>query len=69
MGIENKGTKMFLGLEQEFLAVPIEDFEKREDLKWTGRALVGTTPARNQQLCQHYYGRLPERVEQALHDA
>ena len=60
---------MFLGLEQEFFAVPIEDFEKREDLKWLGRALVGTNPARNQQMSQHYYGRIPERVEKALHDA
>ena len=60
---------MLLGLEQQFFAIPEEDFNKREDLKWLGRALVGTNPARHQQLSQHYYGKIPDNVEDALQDS
>ena len=62
LGIEHLGSKIFLGLEQEFFAVAEEAYEKREDLKWLNRALVGTVPAKNQQLSQHYYGKMPDNV-------
>ena len=68
LGVEATGTKMFLGLEQEYFVVPTEAFEKREDLKWLGRAVVGTNPARNQQLSQHYYARMPSIIEKTLEE-
>ena len=60
---------MFLGLEQEFFVISKDAFDKREDLRWTNRALVGTVPARNQQLSQHYYGKIPTKIEIALEEA
>lgn len=53
---------MFLGLEQEYFVIPTEAYNKREDLKWLGRAVVGTNPGRNQQLSEHYYARMPSAV-------
>lgn len=66
LGVEATGTKMFLGLEQEYFVIPTEAYNKREDLKWLGRAVVGTNPGRNQQLSEHYYARMPSAVEKAL---
>ena len=68
LGVKHQGSKMFLGLEQEFFAISEDAYEKREDLKWLGRVLVGTNPARNQQTCQHYYAKIPHAVEQALEE-
>ena len=66
IGVDSICAKMFLGLEQEFFAIPKEYYDKREDLRWCNRAIVGTVPARNQQLSQHYYAKIPEKVEAAL---
>jgi glutamine synthetase len=41
LGVENSGTVMALGLEQEFFAIPREAYLKRIDIRSTGRALVG----------------------------
>ena len=48
-----------VGFEQEFFVIPKESFDKRQDLKWLGRCLVGSAPIRNQQLGEHYYGKMP----------
>jgi glutamine synthetase len=41
LSVENSGTIMALGLEQEFFAIPREAYLKRIDIRSTGRALVG----------------------------
>lgn len=51
-----------LGWEQEYFLVDRALFNVRPDLMMTGRALVGHPPAKGQQLEDHYFGSIPERV-------
>lgn len=50
------------GCEQEYFLVDKALFFERPDLVMTGRTLFGATTSRNQQLEDHYFGRIPERV-------
>lgn len=59
MGINASGVIMGLGLEQEFFVFNKKAFNKRLDLRNTGRALIGKTPPKHQQFSDHYYGKLP----------
>tara|TARA_B100000497_G_C7687607_1_gene417075 strand:- start:991 stop:3060 length:2070 start_codon:yes stop_codon:yes gene_type:complete len=51
-----------LGWEQEYFLVDEALFLSRPDLVMTGRTLVGHSPAKGQQLDDHYFGSIPERV-------
>ena len=51
-----------LGWEQEYFLVDKAFYNIRPDLLVTGRALVGSAPAKGQQLEDHYFGSIPERV-------
>lgn len=51
-----------LGWEQEYFVVDEALFYARPDLVMTGRTLVGHSPAKGQQLEDHYFGSIPERV-------
>jgi len=51
-----------LGAEQEYFLVDKELFDKRLDLKLTGRTLIGKASPKDQQLENHYFGSIPERV-------
>ncbi|MDZ4844515.1 MAG: glutamine synthetase III [Chitinophagales bacterium] len=51
-----------LGWEQEYFVVDEALFYARPDLLMTGRTLVGQSPAKGQQLEDHYFGSIPERV-------
>jgi glutamine synthetase len=55
-----------LGLEQEFFVVPKKTFLQRQDLRMAGRCLFGRVAAKNQQFSDHYYGKMPVRVEDIL---
>jgi glutamine synthetase len=57
-------TKVYptLGWEQEYFLVDEALFFARPDLLLTGRTLVGHTPARGQQMEDHYFGAIPPRV-------
>jgi glutamine synthetase len=57
----NKVTST-LGWEQEYFLVDNALFKARPDLQQTGRTLLGHTPAKGQQLDDHYFGTIPERV-------
>jgi glutamine synthetase len=50
------------GLEQEYFVVDEALYYARPDLMMTGRTLMGHEAARNQQLGDHYFGTIPERV-------
>ena len=52
-----------LGWEQEYFIVDEKMYQARPDLILTGRTLFGNKPARNQQLEDHYFGTIPERVQ------
>ncbi len=51
-----------LGWEQEYFLIDQALFNARPDLMMTGRALFGHAPAKGQQLEDHYFGSIPERV-------
>ena len=52
----------YVGSEQEYFLVPEEYFEKRLDLKLTGRTLFGANPPKGQDFEGHYYGYLNTKV-------
>ena len=51
-----------LGIEQEYFLVDLALYNARPDLQLTGRALFGHMSAKGQQLDDHYFGAIPERV-------
>ena len=51
-----------LGIEQEYFLVDSALFSARPDLMMCGRTLFGHEPAKGQQLEDHYFGSIPERV-------
>jgi glutamine synthetase len=51
-----------LGWEQEYFLIDQALFNARPDLMMTGRALFGHDSAKGQQLEDHYFGSIPERV-------
>jgi glutamine synthetase len=51
-----------LGIEQEYFLVDLALFNARPDLYLTGRTLFGHMSAKGQQLEDHYFGSIPERV-------
>ena len=57
-------TKVFptLGWEQEYFLVDEALYNARPDLIQTGRTLMGHTAAKDQQLEDHYWGAIPQRV-------
>jgi glutamine synthetase len=65
-GIEKVNAS--LGIEQEYFLVDIALFNARPDLYLTGRTLFGHMSAKNQQLEDHYFGSIPERVYAYMQD-
>lgn len=57
-----------LGIEQEYFLVDLALFNARPDLYLTGRTLFGHMSAKNQQLDDHYFGSIPERVLAFMQD-
>jgi glutamine synthetase len=55
-------VQVTLGWEQEYFLVDSALYKARPDLFLTGRALFGHRPAKGQQLEDHYFGSIPERV-------
>ena len=51
-----------VGPEQEYFLVKRDLYELREDLCLTGRTLFGAIPPKGQEMDDHYYGAIPERV-------
>ncbi|MCD0488868.1 glutamine synthetase III [Pedobacter sp. MC2016-14] len=51
-----------LGIEQEYFLVDMALYNARPDLVLTGRTLFGEMAAKGQQLEDHYFGSIPERV-------
>ncbi len=51
-----------LGWEQEYFLVDTALYQSRPDLVLTGKTLLGHSPAKGQQLDDHYFGSIPTRV-------
>lgn len=52
----------YVGAEQEYFLVDKDLYDKREDLVFTGRTLFGAMPPKGQELDDHYYGAIKQRV-------
>lgn len=52
----------YVGPEQEYFLVDKELWKQRKDLLLTGRTLFGAMPAKGQELEDHYFGQIKERV-------
>lgn len=63
-----KGVKATLGWEQEYFLVDSALYNIRPDLILTGRTLFGHASAKDQQLDDHYFGTIPERVMNFMKD-
>jgi glutamine synthetase len=57
-----------LGWEQEYFVVDEGLFNARPDLVMCGRTVYGHSPAKGQQLEDHYFGSIPERVYAFMRD-
>ena len=57
-----------LGWEQEYFLIDKAFFNARPDIMMTGRALLGHAPAKGQQLDDHYFGSISDRVTEYMRD-
>ena len=57
-----------LGWEQEYFLVDEGLYSARPDLLMTGRTLMGHESAKNQQMDDHYFGTIPDRVVAFMKD-
>ncbi len=55
-----------LGPEQEYFLIDRSHFALRPDLVMAGRTLIGAPPPRGQQLEDHYFGGIPERIQACI---
>ena len=63
-----KKVQSNLGWEQEYFLVDEGLYAARPDLLLTGRTLMGHDSAKNQQMDDHYFGAIPERVAAFMRD-
>ena len=57
-----------VGAEQEYFLVDREAYLKRKDLVFTGRTLFGAMPPKGQELDDHYFGSIRERIASYMKD-
>ena len=62
------GVSTTIGPEQEYFLVDKALFEKRRDLVFTGRTLLGAPAPKGQEMEDHYFGALRPRVAAFMHD-
>src|SRR5438045_4970487 len=55
-----------LGAEQEYFLIDRGHFAQRPDRGMAGRTLIGAPPPRGQQLEDHYFGGIPERIQACI---
>ena len=63
-----KKTISTLGVEQEYFLIDDAFAKARPDITLTGRALIGHSPAKGQQLDDHYFGSIPDRAMAYMRD-
>ena len=67
-GIDTIRVNSTVGPEQEYFLVDESLYSARPDLMLTGRTLMGHDSAKNQQMDDHYFGTIPERVQAFMKD-
>ena len=57
-----------VGAEQEYFIIPRSMYAQREDLRLTGRTLFGARPPKGQEMDDHYFGIIRNRVSSFMRD-
>ena len=57
-----------VGIEQEYFLVDRDKYLKRKDLVFTGRTLFGANPPKGQEMDDHYFGAIRERIAAFMTD-
>lgn len=57
-----------VGIEQEYFIIDRDLFLQRKDLVYTGRTLVGAMPPKGQEMDDHYFGAIRERIAAFMKD-
>ena len=57
-----------VGVEQEYFLIDRENFLARKDLVYTGRTLLGAMPPKGQEMDDHYFGAIRERIAAFMKD-
>ncbi len=65
---ETKHVDVSVGVEQEYFIVDRKNYKRREDLIMTGRTLFGAPAPKGQELDDHYFGTLKERIAVYMQD-
>ena len=63
-----RSVKMTVGAEQEYFLLDRPRAQKRPDIRFCGRTLIGAQPAKDQKLDHHYMGAIPTRVLRYMED-
>ena len=63
-----KHVSSSVGPEQEYFLITKEMYEKRPDLKYTGRTLFGAKPPKGQEMDDHYFGVIKPKVAEYMAD-
>ena len=61
-------VKPSVGVEQEYFLIDREKFLARKDLVYTGRTLFGAMPPKGQEMDDHYFGTIQEKVAEFMKD-
>lgn len=64
----SKKVMASVGAEQEYFLVDREKYLKRKDLIFTGRTLFGAMPPKGQEMDDHYFGTIRERIASYMKD-
>lgn len=64
-----KSCDISVGLEQEYFLIDRKYFDRRLDLRFTGRTLFGAPSPKTQELDDHYFGAIPPRVATFMKEA
>ena len=65
---EVKHVDVCVGSEQEYFLIDREKYLKRDDLIFSGRTLFGAKPPKGQEMDDHYFGTIKERVSSFMHE-
>ena len=65
---ETRKVSSYVGAEQEYFLIPASMYERRDDLKYTGRTLFGAPSPKDQELDDHYFGSIPAGITCFMED-
>ncbi len=64
----SKKINIYAGAEQEYFLIDKDLYKQRKDLIFTGRTLFGAAPPKGQELDDHYFGSIKERIAKFMHE-